>query len=231
MSGDAGSGDQRRDLAIQTIVGMVVGGASLAGPDAGATATGLAPSLAVLIDRLSGVLRSRRGANAEETLTCAIDAASIPAEEFIDRALSDDKHSELLVRALTVAQDTALGEKRHALGRALADAVCGDADVNDELLFIRAVADLDAPHIAVLKIISLDPPATRPFPRAWTYRAALERLPVLGDTLAAILATLQLHTLVSKMQLTAGSGQAGIDLYNILPRGRLLIDRLEEDMK
>lgn len=231
MSGDADSGDQRRDLAIQTIVGMVVGGASLAGPDAGATATALAPSLAALIDRLSGVLRSRRGANAEETLTCAIDAASIPAEEFIDRALSDDRHSELLVRALTAAQDTALREKRRALGRALADAVCGDADVNDELLFIRAVADLDAPHIAVLKVISLAPPAIRPFPRAWTYKAVLEKLPVLGDTLSAILATLELHTLVSKMQLTAGSGQASIDLYNILPRGRLFIGRLEDDAK
>jgi hypothetical protein len=225
-----GADDASKDLAIQTIVGMIVGGASLVGPDAGAAATASAPSLAALLRRLSSVLRSRRSANAEEVLVEAIDAASIPAEEFIVRAMSDDSHSELLVRALTSAQDTALREKRRALGRALADGVCGDSDVNDELLFIRAVADLDAPHIVVLKTTGLDPPAIRPFPRAWTYDAILERLPALADTLMAILLTLELHTLISKMQLTTGSGQAAVALYNILPRGRLFLSRLEENV-
>ena len=44
----------------------------------------------------------------------------IPLDEFIDEAVTDDRRHELLVRTLSTAQDTALRNKRHALGRALA---------------------------------------------------------------------------------------------------------------
>jgi hypothetical protein len=47
----------------------------------------------------------------------------MPLPEFIDKAVSDDRRQELFARTLTVAQDTALRNKRRALGRALAAGV------------------------------------------------------------------------------------------------------------
>ena len=60
------------------------------------------------------------------------------------RAFTDLEHQELLARALTMAQDTAMRDKRRALGRALASAAADTGTkIDDELLFIRVLADLD----------------------------------------------------------------------------------------
>jgi hypothetical protein len=58
--------------------------------------------------------------------------------------------------AEVLAQDTA---KRRALGRVLASAA-GETGtrVDDELLFIRVLADLDPPHIRCLRIMATEPP-------------------------------------------------------------------------
>ena len=66
-------------------------------------------------------------------------------------AVADDRRHKLFTRALSVAQDTALREKRRALGRALAAGVMGDeARIDEELLFVRAVDDIDEMHIRML---------------------------------------------------------------------------------
>jgi hypothetical protein len=81
----------------------------------------------------------------------AADAADLPLGEFIDRAVADDRRHELFTRTLSIAQDTALREKRRALGRALAAGVMSDgARINEELLFIHAVEDIDEFHIRLL---------------------------------------------------------------------------------
>lgn len=83
---------------------------------------------------MSGVLSARYG-----NLTDAADAfgALTPKDfiEFVEAAVSDEEHQELLARTLTIAQDTAMRDKRRALGRALA-AAAGDVGtkVDDELL-------------------------------------------------------------------------------------------------
>jgi hypothetical protein len=58
-----------------------------------------------------------------------------------------------------MAQDTAMRDKRRALGRLLASAA-GDTGtkVDDELLFIRVLADLGPPHIRCLRIMATEPP-------------------------------------------------------------------------
>lgn len=74
---------------------------------------------------------------------------------FVEAAVSDEEHQELLARALTIAQDTAMRDKRRALGRALASAASDTGTkVDEELLFIRVLADLDEPHIRVLRLMS-----------------------------------------------------------------------------
>jgi hypothetical protein len=65
---------------------------------------------------------------------------------------------ELLARRLTIAQDTSMRDKRRALGRALAIALDDNGTkVDNEIAFVRMLADLDPVHIRVLKIMSRRP--------------------------------------------------------------------------
>ena len=104
---------------------MLAGGAGLLGPDAGAAATALTPVLETV---LSGVLRSlgqHRSGHAAQTLEDAAEAAGEPVEQFVEKAVADERRVELLARTVTIAQDTALRDKRRALGRALAAGIAG----------------------------------------------------------------------------------------------------------
>jgi hypothetical protein len=77
----------------------------------------------------------------------------------VDAAASDETYEELLARALTAAQDTAMREKRRALGRALANAVDETGTrLDDEIAYVRLLDDLDPIHVRVLRIMSHRPP-------------------------------------------------------------------------
>jgi len=114
----------------------------------------LAAAAAAAIGRIG----RRRVENAAETLAEAVEASGDPPAEFIDKATADDRRIELLTRTLVIAQDKALWEKRRALGRALANGIAGDdARIDEELLFLRAVADIDTPHIKLLARLASGP--------------------------------------------------------------------------
>ena len=83
-------------------------------------------------------LRWRRVRNATETAIVAAKVAGLDPEEFLDRAVSDDRRHELLARALIIAQDTALRAKRRGLGHSLAVGVMGDDATIDEEAFVHA---------------------------------------------------------------------------------------------
>jgi hypothetical protein len=104
-----------------------------------------------VLSRVVGTLSQRRVRHAGQNLEDGAEAVGEPVEQFVQRAVSDERGAELLARTLTVAQDTALRDKVRALGRALAAGIAGgDVKIDDELLFIRAVADIDTPHIRLL---------------------------------------------------------------------------------
>lgn len=118
----------------------------------------LEDALGHIFDRVD----SHRRDNAAETLTDAADelGAETPEQfmKFVEDAVSNPEHQELLARALTIAQDTAMRDKRRALGRALASAVAETGTtVDDELAFIRTLADLDPPDIRVLRLTNTVP--------------------------------------------------------------------------
>jgi hypothetical protein len=118
----------RHELAIRTAVAVVVGGAGLLGPDAGAAATALTPAMEVVLTRVVGSLGQRRSRHAAEALEYGADAAGEPLEQFAERAVADERRQELLARTLTIAQDTALRDKRRALGRARIGRPCAARD-------------------------------------------------------------------------------------------------------
>jgi hypothetical protein len=99
------------------------GVAGLRGGAAGVVlAAGLTPVWDRIGDLLAGKLSPRRARNVVDTLTVGAAAVGLPVDELLERAVAGDERHELLVRALTVAQDTAWQNKRHALGRAVAAA-------------------------------------------------------------------------------------------------------------
>jgi len=77
---------------------------------------------------------------------------------FVAAADSDERRQELLARALIIAQDTALRDKRRALGRCLAAAVDeAGTQLDAELEFMRVLNDLDAGHVRVLRLLGTVP--------------------------------------------------------------------------
>lgn len=80
--------------------------------------------LAAGLSRVYESLSFLRRNHAADTLMDAAEAAGVSTDEefveFVDSAISDERRQELLARTLIIAQDTALRDKRCALGRALA---------------------------------------------------------------------------------------------------------------
>lgn len=148
--------------------------------------------------------------------------------EFFDRATADDRHHDVFARAMSLAQDTALREKRRALGRSLAAGVMGDdARIDEELLFMRAVQDIDGMRIRLLErmaTVSIQPPG-------WSVRVIAEADPGLAGSARALIGTLELHGLIARAVPTApirgvGAGQAN---YYITEQGREFLKRLPEN--
>lgn len=195
----------KRELAEQVVITMTAGLAAYMGPGAGALAAGAVPLALAGLDRISSVIGSRRLEHDVETLLDGAEAfgAETPGEfvEFIEAAVSDEDHQELLARALTIAQDTAMRDKRRALGRALAAAASETGTkVDEELLYIRVLDDLDEPHIRLLRLMSTTPEhlAARGMPdvRQWYPWSVTRADPGLADTVWALFGPLQRHGLI-----------------------------------
>jgi hypothetical protein len=219
-----------QELAAQILAASVLAPLNLLGPAGAILATISTPIATKIASWVVVKLAERRVKHAAETVLDAAEAAKLPLDEFIDRAVSDDRRHELLARTLFIAQDTALRNKRRTLGRALAAGVMGDdAKVDEELLFIRAVADIDEMHIRLLQRM-LHP---CPIGGGWTADMIAADDPGLAAGVLALLGTLELHGLVA----TAISNRAipsavsSVTTYSITPLGRHFLDRLVADME
>lgn len=228
--------ESRRTLTVGTAVAAIGAGAGLLSPDAGAAALVASPAMEALLSRVVGALSQRRRSNATETLMDAATASSESLEEFVQRAVSDERRHELLARTLGIAQDTALREKRRALGRALAAGVAGDdARIDDELLFIRAVADLDTPHIRLLGLLGSEVAgggvrSGNVLIRGWTEDAIVRASSGFSGVLRPLLSVLELHGLISDETASSPAVQPGIGYsYNITQQGQELLRRLVLD--
>ncbi len=216
-----------RALATQVAVAFLANLPYLYDPVAGVLAATAAP-IVMAIANVTAVkkLGRRRAEHAADTLLDAAEAAATPLSDFLDNAVADDHRQELLARALGIAQDTALRAKRRALGRALANGVIGDeARISEELLFMRAVEDINEMHIRLLGRLA-DPPGAR-----WGTERITGADPGLEPGLPALLRTLEVHGLVrSHMSVPPGGAVRSLDPdYSITSLGQQLLGRLADD--
>lgn len=209
------------ELATQITIASLTGLASLVSVYAGAAAVAFAPVALAFANAAVRRIGRRRIEHATETLMDGAEAARLPVAEFIEKAASDDRRQELLVRALTAAQDAAWRNKRRALGRALAAGVMGDdARINEELLFVRAVDDIDEMDIRLLGRL-----ASRP----GTATDIAQMDPGLGDGLPALLGNLELHGLIaSSMSVPPGGAVTPPAFYSITGLGQKFLARLAD---
>lgn len=130
-------------------------------------------------------------------------------------------------------------DKRRALGRALAAAASDTGTkVDTEMLFIRVLADLDEPHVRLLRLMNTAPPhldainrqrlgINEPPIRQWHPSDIVEQDPGLADVVWGLLPVLARHQLIS----------GGYDLlthaghepeYTITSYGEFFLERLAE---
>jgi hypothetical protein len=158
-----GDGEERgHPLVIKVVAGAVSAAAGFAGPEAAVAGAGLAPVLEEVLAQVLGRLTTKRAERVAETLTDAAEELGGDTAEQLrrlaDAAASDETYQELFARTLTIAQDSAMRDKRRALSRALANALDDvGTKVDEEIAFVRMLADLDPVHIRVLKIMSRRP--------------------------------------------------------------------------
>ncbi|UQU67368.1 hypothetical protein COUCH_14340 [Couchioplanes caeruleus] len=206
--------DQKsRALAARAAAGAVGAAAGLAGPGGALAGAALTPVLERAFVYLDKRFFQQRMVNAAETLADAAQAAGVEEDEFemfVEKLARDEQHQELLARVLSAAQDSAMRDKRRALGRVLANAADETGTkVDSELADARAIADLDAVHVRVLRIMSeaprhlaeyatahgVDPQGAR---RWYPYSIAAADSG-LADSASGALLVLERHSLITKI--------------------------------
>jgi hypothetical protein len=120
----------------------------------------------VAVEGVVNLVNSRRKARIERTMITAAERAHIELMDLLNKLISSPEGEELLVRALTAAQDSALDLKIESLASALAaGALAADAEtISAETLFVRTVGVLDAAHLHVLELF-VEPPPSGPLMR------------------------------------------------------------------
>lgn len=225
------------ELARQVVVGFAAGlTAGYAGPMAGAAAAGAAPAVLAGMDFIAATVGKRRVDHATETVIYAAEEFGAETSEdfveFVKKAVCDEEHQELLARSLTIAQDTAMRDKRRALGRALAAAASETGTkVDTEMLFIRVLADLDEPHVRLLRIMSTVPPHMAQGDvraRQWYPSSIAQADPGLADVVWSLFGSPERHGLIWSAGEYHVPGGAMEPQYEITQYGEWFLTRLAE---
>jgi len=222
--------DTRTQLAIRTVVAIGSASLGLAGPELAAAGTALSPALEAALGRVYERLSGSRRQRAAETLTDAADAAGAQTDEefraFIEQALSSPERQELLARVLLIAQDTAMRDKRRALGRALASAIADNGTlVDEELVFIRIIDDLDPFHIRLMRLMTGRPArlaSLQADARPWMLADVAEADPGLASVGWSLMTALQRHGLVWSTNMADPE-------YSLSQYGKAFLDRLADE--
>ncbi len=221
---------------VGALVGLIGGPA---GAVAGA-ATGplFRKGLAVLRTRVL----ARRDEKAAFVIAEAAREAGLEPDELADRLQSTPDRAELFVRVLRAAEDAGHGDRLVALAQSLAAAATSDDDLllHWEKAFVRAIGELDAPHIELLSRFTMTanennlggghPEFDKPTAAMNEVQIPLA-LPGWDGILPTLLAALEGHGLVSALPGgeggTLGGGGTGPKEWQITTFGRTVVERLE----
>lgn len=199
-------------------------------------------------------MRTRQKENIAETLIVAATEGSSDDTEMLnnlrqilDAAENNDEYHELFMRALSMAQDAAMREKRRALSLALADTYRDMNTVYAELAFVRDLADIQPIHLRLLKIMRVRPPHLAGVAaqmnqvgnelaiRQWMPWSLIQAAPDLGNIIAWPLEDLERLGLIynrGSFHAPAEAADGGYGdlqpLWEITPKGECFLERMAE---
>jgi hypothetical protein len=224
---------ERAAIAGQVAAALAAAGMAISDPVVGAAAAGAVPVLTAMHDRwLAGQRRKY-----ERTVGTAVEESGLAPEELASRLTSTVPRAALLGEVMDAAARTALEEKLDVLGRLLArGALADETSLDEELMWVRIMAQLEAPHLRALTALD----AARPDDSdraSWMYdrtRAAFEAVgatdPVLRSHVLSELETSKLaqwrygDSYPASYGLSSG-GSAGDRFWNITKLGTACLDR------
>ena len=134
-------------------VGGALVGLALGGPEGALAGAAVEP----VLEQVVSETLARRRARGRQALAVAASSTDITPEDLLDRILRDEQLLDLAAAVVAAASETMVEAKIQALGRALAAGALAtdDAVVDEQRFLVDILADLEAPHIRVLKQLSI----------------------------------------------------------------------------
>jgi hypothetical protein len=162
-------------------------GAGAGGVEGAVVGAALAPYLTELAGRALVEVRGHLLVSAGRMLASASTRAQLDPDDLVALALSKPGTDQLLADALLSAVATLDARKVEGLALAVANGLTGDeALVNESHLIVRALAELEGPHIRVLGLVVEQCSAAATVNRVDVLQMARAR-----DSVDAIVATLE----------------------------------------
>lgn len=169
---------------------------------------------------------SRREDRAAQAVERAAAMLDVGLDIFEERASGYDDRLELLARVLEAAARTPLDEKITALARVLASGLEEGSDAAEAIVLVAALTDLEAPHIAVLEVMTRNavPPEStwsgRTEPRGWQANQIAEVVPRVAGIVDGLVAVLDGHGLIRNLNDGTWDGIASSSMFAVTPLGR-----------
>lgn len=129
-----------------------------------------APLIAAGATALKGVgpmLQEHQERNISLMIAEGRKETGLTADEFLEAVTSDPERLLPYVSACDAARRTALDEKVRALGRAVANLAQDDALVDDSTIWINIFAQVDAPHVRMVRALCEMDPENEGHLRLW----------------------------------------------------------------
>jgi hypothetical protein len=239
--------EEKVDRLASLMANTVTGGAAaalalLASPEAAFLSASAQPAAALALRDGIVKVMARRHQKAVETLEGSAKRAGLEPAEVIDRLTATDDGLKLFSAVMAAAQDAESQAHLNALAEALASGAIDGATIGREALFVRAVADLDAVHIRVLRVFTQTSNALGLGDGSEEFDEEVSTLngvqlskfvaPDLVDIMSPVLATLARHGLVTNLSGGGPTTYDGmseprpIDTYAITDFGRDCLARL-----
>lgn len=146
---------ERAAIGGEIAAALAAAGLALHDPGAGVAAAGAAPALSAMYGRWLASQRRKY----ERTVGTAVAESGLTPDDLASRLTSTVPHATLLGEVMDAAARTALEEKLDVLGRLLACGALADGvGVDEELMWVRIMAKLEAPHLRALSALDAAQP-------------------------------------------------------------------------
>ncbi len=160
-------------------------------------------SLSILVANVA----ARRRERVTELGMSAVAEAGSP-QRLAEAAQGDERIADMLVSAAFAASETAVEEKRRAMGRVVGQAARDDARIDESQVLLRALLDLDGPEFRLLgQIAPLD--------------GDQDAVRTVADAAPSPVVSVLLRNGVVEQVGTYGGGQA---IVGLTPFGRALVE-------